>query len=139
MDKPNPLSAKQLCELAWHVACDSRKHFEACQFAVTRAGQPQVCERKVSQHGSLTGLLITWVVTMQSCTQNQVSMSHIADSSSALLPSISHSSFEPPLHSPLLRVRTMPGMQHVFKSMLQLNIQPAWMCMPIVQLAGSRF
>ena len=112
MDKPNPPSTKQLCELAWHVACDSCKHFEAYQFAVTRAGQPQVCERKVSQHGSLTGLLMTWGVTMQSSTQNQTSMSHIADSSSALLPSTSHSSFEPPLHSPLLRVKIMSGMQH---------------------------
>ncbi len=100
-------------ELACHFACSSCKHFEAHQSAVTQARQPQVCERKVSQHGSLTRLLlITWGVTVQSCTQNQLSMSHIADSSSALLPSTSHSSFEPPLHSPLLRVKIMSGMQH---------------------------
>ena len=38
-------------------------------------------------------------------------MSHIADATSALRPTTSHSSFEPPLHPPLLPAKTVSGKQ----------------------------
>ncbi|KAL0026000.1 hypothetical protein WJX77_012389 [Trebouxia sp. C0004] len=73
-------------------------------------------------------------LTSLSCTQsNQISTIHIADASSALLPSTSHNSFEPPLHSPLLPAMTMSGHKD-----LTGNKQPAAQGQTVQGLPAAR-